>query len=178
MQTTIVSLYAGPGAGKSTTSALIYALLKMEGRNAELVREYAKDWAWEERSPGVWGQYAFLGKQIRRESMLLGKVDVIVTDSPVWLCAYYAEKFTPSCVALGVEAAVRSYYDQLAADGHKHFPIWVAREKEYSASGRYQTEEQAKEIDYELSEFLLKRDLKGIVISSTLDDAQKLVKLL
>ena len=85
--TTFISLFAGPGAGKSTSSAYLFAKLKEAGINAELVREYVKDWAWESRPIGTFDQFYFLGKQIRRESMLMDKVDVAITDSPVWLCS-------------------------------------------------------------------------------------------
>lgn len=43
-------------------------------QNAELVREYVKDWAWEGRKINVNDQIYFLGKQVRRETMLYGKL--------------------------------------------------------------------------------------------------------
>jgi pantothenate kinase len=44
-KTTIINVYGGPGAGKSTSAAYLYYLLKVAGKNVELVREYVKDWA-------------------------------------------------------------------------------------------------------------------------------------
>ena len=40
--TLLVNLYAGPGAGKSTGAAYIFAKLKMAGVDCEYVSEYAK----------------------------------------------------------------------------------------------------------------------------------------
>src|SRR5512133_3821784 len=103
MKTLVVNLWGGPGTGKSTTAAFLFALLKQKGYNAELVREYVKEWAWEKRQPGPLDQFYFFGKQSRRESLLYGKVDFIVTDCPVMLSAFYAYKFSPGKVARGIE---------------------------------------------------------------------------
>jgi len=46
-KTVLINFYAGPGAGKSTTSAKIFAALKDRGECAELIQEYVKTWAWE-----------------------------------------------------------------------------------------------------------------------------------
>ena len=43
----LVNLFGAPGAGKSTGAAYIFSQLKMNGINAELVTEFAKDKVWE-----------------------------------------------------------------------------------------------------------------------------------
>lgn len=43
MPTLVVNLFGGPGSGKSTGAAYVFARLKMLGYNAELVTEFAKD---------------------------------------------------------------------------------------------------------------------------------------
>lgn len=165
-KTTILSLFAGPGAGKSTSAAYLYAQLKNRGVNSELVREYVKDWAWEERAIGTYDQIYFLGKQVRREALLLGRVDAVVTDSPVWLGAYYAERYATPHIRHGTEAMVRAYYDQAALDGHRHVHLWVNRSKPYLKAGRYETEEQAREVDRQQRKFLLDRGVRLIDVSS------------
>lgn len=155
----IISLYAGPGAGKSTNAADLFATAKRAGINTELVREYVKDWAWEKRKIGVFDQLYFLGKQVRRESMLFDCVNLIVTDSPIWLCAYYAERYGTPALRNGVEAAVRAFYDQARIEGHEHLHVWVHRAKAYVPTGRYETEEQALEVDVELRAFLEDRGI-------------------
>jgi hypothetical protein len=145
--TTVVNLYGGPGAGKSTSAAYLYYLLKRDGHNAELVREYVKDWAWDNRVPRDYDQLYLLGKQIRRESMLYGKVDYIVTDSPVLLGIYYSHVFSPPAIARGIEHASMAYYEQAESDGHRHVHVLLERSKQYSQAGRFQTEVEAREID-------------------------------
>jgi hypothetical protein len=152
--TRVINLYGGPGTGKSTSAALLFGMLKMAGENAELVREYVKEWAWEGRRPGEFDQLYFMGKQMRKESMLYGKVDWIVTDSPVMLGVYYARNFAPMAVADGVEMAVRSYYMQARKSSVEHNHVMLKRSKPYNPAGRYQTEAEAKAIDAELEDVL------------------------
>lgn len=146
-KTVIINFFGGPGAGKSTSAAYAYYLLKAEGRNVELVREYVKDWAYEKRVIGTYDQIYFLGKQVRHESMLYGKVDWIVTDSPILMNAYYAGIYCTPNLGTGIKSATLSFYRQAVEDGHQHFNVMLNRSKPYIGDGRYQTEEQAKEID-------------------------------
>lgn len=147
MKTTIINLYGGPGCGKSTSAAYLYYLLKAAGENTELVREYVKDWAYDRRAFSAYDEIYFLGKQVRHESMLFGKVDWIVTDAPVYMTAYYASLYCSPKLAHGVAEAAQAFYEQAREDGHQHLHIVLQRTKPYHADGRYQSEEQALEVD-------------------------------
>ena len=147
MKTTIINLYGGPGAGKSTSAAYLYYLLKCQNANVELVREYVKDWAWEGRAFGAYDEIYFLGKQVRHESMLFGKVNWIVTDAPVYMTAYYASIYCSSTLAQGIKATADSFYQQAAEDGHQHLHIMLNRIRPYIQEGRYQSESQAHAVD-------------------------------
>jgi len=48
MKTIHINLWAGPGTGKSTMAASIFAELKWNKIDCELVSEYAKQIVWEE----------------------------------------------------------------------------------------------------------------------------------
>lgn len=48
MKTLVVNLFGGPGTGKSTLSANIFARLKMDGVDVEMAPEYVKEVVWEE----------------------------------------------------------------------------------------------------------------------------------
>lgn len=163
--TTIINLYGGPGSGKSTSAAYLYYLLKAGGENVELVREYVKDWAWEGRKISTYDQIYFLGKQVRRESLLYGKVNYIVTDSPVMMRMYYAQRYCSLGLAEGVRSGTLAFYRQAVEDGHKHIHILLQRNKPYKSEGRYQTEAEAVEIDVGLHRLL--DDLKVPLLHST-----------
>lgn len=150
-KTKVINLWGGPGTGKSTSAAYLFSRLKMHGFDGELVREYVKNWVWEGRQIGEYDQIYFLGKQMKQESMLYGKVDVIVTDAPLLLNLYYAQKYSKPQVSAGIELIARSFYADARADHHH---IYLHREKPYNPNGRFQTEEQARVIDVELRQFL------------------------
>ena len=157
--TQIINLYGGPGTGKSTSASYLFYLLKSEGKNAELVREYVKDWAWEGRHINHYDQFYFFGKQARRESLLYGKVDYIITDCPVMIGSYYANLYTPKTVATGIEAVTKAFYEQAASDGHIHKHVFLTRTKEYNPLGRFQTEDQAKDMDFGMRQMLEKLNI-------------------
>lgn len=176
--TTIINLYGGPGTGKSTSAAYLYYLLKVAGKNAELVREYVKDWAWEGRHISVNDQIYFLGKQVRRESMLYGKVDWVVTDSPVWMNSYYASHYCTPIIATGVDSLVKAFYQQVEDEGHRHIHIFLHRTKPYLAEGRYQTEAEAKEIDFGVKAMLTNREVPFLDADVGDESLQKLLQKL
>lgn len=153
--THVINLYGGPGTGKSTSAAYIFYRLKTLGYVAEYVQEYVKSWAWEGKEVGAYDQVTLLAEQTAREHRLYGKVDVIVTDSPVWLCAYYGDRHLPSALAGGINGYVRGFYRHCEKeDGVKHHHVFLKRTKAYVAKGRYHTEGEAKEIDVHLKEYL------------------------
>jgi hypothetical protein len=164
---TIVNLFSGPGSGKSTSAAYLYAALKARGENCELVREYVKDWAWENRRIGPYDQLYFMGKQIRKETLLLNKVEFIITDSPVELSAFYASKYAPIAIQGAVNGAVEGYLAQLDADGHRVVNLRLTRSKPYNGEGRYQTEEEAVALDNEIQTFFWKR---GVFMAAVATD--------
>jgi hypothetical protein len=139
VRTTVINLWAGPGAGKSTTAAQVFARLKAAGHLAELVTEYVKNWAWQGRVPGHYEDVYLFAKQLQRESVLYGKVDYIITDSPIGLGAIYAQG---SQVEVQRTLAMNIRARQIA-DGIKHVDCILRRTKEYVPHGRYETPAQA-----------------------------------
>jgi deoxyadenosine/deoxycytidine kinase len=149
--TTLINLYGGPGTGKSTNAAKLFAHLKETGINCELVQEYVKQWAWENKTPSILDQFYLFGKQAKKEYSLFNKVDYIITDSPLELCCFYAHKYGPKSLA--------HVFDQMLCEYRKLcnisiVHIFLHRVKSYQPKGRFQTEQEAKIIDQELREYL------------------------
>lgn len=134
----VVNLLGSPGAGKSTGAAYIFAALKMAGINAELVTEFAKDKAWEHNLKAVNNQAYVFGKQCYRMSRCADEVDVIITDSPLFLSIIYnndprlTENFNKS-----VMDTFNSY---------NNINFLLKRVKGYNPKGRFQTEEESNQI--------------------------------
>lgn len=161
--TQIVNLWGGPGSGKSTTAALAFGALKMLGINCELVQEYIKGWVWEERKRIRGDQLYILAKQVRKEQILLDKVDVIVTDSPIWFSAFYDRKYMDTEI---LEPVIRDHVELMEEDGHTYYNFVVARGPNFNPAGRYENEEQSKQIDREMLSFMLAKKLNPILLSS------------
>lgn len=148
--TRILTLYGGPGTGKSTTAARVFTMFKELGVSVEMAREYVKRWAWEGRQISGFDEYYFVGKQIREESHLFNKVDYIVSDKPLVMDIYYARKYASPTIAKGIEGAVTSFYQAAAEHGHRHFHLFLRRSKTYDPRGRYEDEQTALAMDGEI----------------------------
>lgn len=128
----------------STGAAYIFAKLKMAGIDSEYVSEYAKDHVWQgDQFVLQHCQLYVTGKQCLKVARLLGKVDVIVTDSPIAIGAMYTDE--------------KPYQDVCLYEAKKYkntFNIFVDRRKDYNPNGRNQTEEEARNIDQRILDFL------------------------
>lgn len=155
--TLLVNLYAGPGSGKSTGAAYIFSKLKMAGIDCELVTEYAKDRVWQDdQFPLQHCQLYVTGKQALKIARVLGKVDVIVTDSPIMMGAMYTDE--------------QPHKDVCIYEGLKYkntFNIYVDRKKRYVENGRNQTEAEARQIDREIIDMLDRNGVEYIHADGT-----------
>ena len=131
----VVNLFGVPGAGKSTGAAYIFSQLKMNGVNAELITEFAKDKVWENNAKVFKNQLYLFGKQSFRISRVEDEVDVVITDSPLLLSIFYNQ--TP---VLG-ESFNKVVYDVF--NSYNNMNYLIHRTKPYNPSGRMQTEEES-----------------------------------
>lgn len=157
--TKVVCLWGGPGSGKSTTAAALFAMLKQKGVSCELVREYVKDWAWRQRKIDPLDQWYFLGKQLHKESSLYGKVDVLVTDSPWMIQPFYSNYYGKNAYILTAARQIwphiREVHPTVSA---VHY--FVRRTKPYDTGGRYETEEQACALDEAIKTYMVAQGIK------------------
>lgn len=140
----VVNLFAGPGSGKSTTCAGVFAKLKLAGVNCEMALEYAKDKVWEESNKVLDDQIYVFGKQLHRIFRLKDKVDVVITDSPILLSIIY-------------DKTGNKYFSDLVLNQFNNFDnrnYFIERTTVYNPKGRLQTEDEAKEIDKVLLDLL------------------------
>jgi len=147
----VVNFYGGPGTGKSTMAAAVFAEFKSEGINCELVTEYAKKKVWEEAYKVFECQFYVSANQVYNMFSVAKHVDLIITDSPIILGAAY----TNGDILL----------NSLIAREHKKYnnvDIFLTRTKAYNPKGRYQTEDEAKEKDKLIKEILEQNQIKYV----------------
>lgn len=157
-KTTVVQLFGGPGSGKSTLAAELFAEMKRRKESVELVREYAKDLAWQGLAIKPRQQAQLFGEQSRRESILYGNVAYIITDSPLDLCVIYSHLYGSEEAAQGFALILDAYRRDVAGEGVNFMPVFVLREKEYDPRGRYEDEKAARRVDEETRRYLKSRD--------------------
>jgi hypothetical protein len=144
--TSVINLFGGPGIGKSTLAALLYGHLKSKGISVELVQETAKKWAYMNRIPGEYDPLFFLGKQSSSESLLYGKVDYVITDSPVLLAGIYQE-YQSDGKNNYVTSCAEKFLRHTESNGIIHHNFVLQREGAYDNLGRFENSKQAMEID-------------------------------
>lgn len=143
-KTYVINLFGGSGLGKTTTSFGLAYEMKLRGLHMELVREYIKSWAWQGRKVQPFDQAYIFGKQSQAEAQLYGKVDFIVTDSPLLLAPIYEKFYSGESV---VEPAVLSFLAKAKKHGVEHINFLLKRQKAFDPRGRYETEETARQVD-------------------------------
>jgi hypothetical protein len=144
--TLYVNLYSGPGVGKTSMACDVFAKLKWMKYDCELVREYAKNKVWEESYNVLDDQLYVTAKQHHEMKILNGKVDIVITDSPLLLGLIYNKNEPPE-----YESMVIAYYRR-----YHNLDIFLKRVKEYNTNGRMQTEEEAIKKDEEILEIFKK----------------------
>lgn len=161
----VVNMFAGPGTGKSTTSAAVFSELKWKGINCEIVTEYAKDVVWEGSSRKLENQIYVFAKQLHRLWRLKDQVDVIVTDSPILFSIIYDKEKNEIFKNLVLQEFNR----------FNNFNIFLNRKKPYVQSGRLQTEMEARLIDIEIMKLLVSNNFPYIEQDASKDNVQNIV---
>ncbi len=137
----VINLFAGPGAGKSTTAAGIFHLMKLEGYKVELVTEYAKELTYEDRKNVLSDQIYVTAKQNRRLQRLKGHVDWAITDSPLLLGKIYAEfyEYEHNDFYISFVKNLYNSYDNII--------FYINRVKPYVEYGRNQNDDTSITLD-------------------------------
>jgi hypothetical protein len=150
-----INLYGGPGIGKSTVSSIVFSELKIRGFNVEIVHEYAKELVYEGfdlREADSNFQYRIIMEQLRRELLFQNKVEYIITDSPLFLNAFYSKEKRALNLARG-------------HDSSENFHFYLVRSNEhFEGRGRSHSEKESLSIDKQMIRFLKKQNIVPVII--------------
>lgn len=174
--TLVVNLFGGPGTGKSTNATYIFSELKRKGVVCEYVSEYAKDVTWEETQVLLNNQIHVFSEQFRRQWRLLGKVDVIVTDSPLFLGLVYFNHYNKDSSVFSPQFTLA--IQDMILYGFTEFNnmnYFLTREKPYVQVGRNQTETEARQLDEEVAQQLAQYYIPYKVRGTNKEDADMIV---
>lgn len=141
----VVNLFGGPGVGKSTTAAMLFAHYKRRGIRAELAREVAKDMLYQ----GVnlqRNQVLMLGRQYQTlKDLETAGTELAISDSPLRLQSVYARHSVSEHILFPFAALIRGMCQEF-----REVDVLLNRRVPYQTHGREQGEEAARKIDAEL----------------------------
>jgi len=165
----VINIFGGPGAGKSTTAAGLFHLMKLRGDNVELVTEVAKDFVWEQRTQCLNDQLFITASQNHRLERLRDKVDWVITDSPILLGLIYAP--------LGYY----NHYGELVLEvfnSYDNINIYLNRIKPYFTLGRLQTESESDAIGKMINDKLNAIGESSIMVNGDEDAPNCILKVI
>lgn len=146
-----LNIFGAPGSGKSKLAYWLCDVLAREGVVVELVQEVIKPDAYRGEQPTSWGSFTVFARQLRRELRWLeAGVPHLVSDSPLWLQAFYQSDAGLPCAA-GVRALARAFdADWPQANVFlRRSTAWP-----YQAAGRYHDAAASDGVARRLADFL------------------------
>ncbi len=160
----VINLFAGPGAGKSTTAAGLFHFMKLAHMSVELVTDHSMSW---ERREVLPDQLSLFARQHRRIGGLKGQVDYVVTDSPLLMSAVYRDEKAPAV------------FEQLVVEFWNAFEncnFFLERTKPYVKLGRRQTEVEAREVDARVKKVLAQYGVRFTTIPGDHEAADRILE--
>jgi len=161
--TTVINFFAGPGAGKTSSSFTLASELKWRGINIEYVPEYAKELTWGSEWETLDNQLHVSVEQYKRIKRLNGKVEFIITDSPIILGVNYLKN----------EHSYKDSFKDVIFNCFNEFNnvnYFLYRKKKYLNKGRTETEEESIIIDKKIETFLLLNGIDYTILDGVKDN--------
>ena len=147
----IINFIGEPGAGKSWAAWYISAKLKQNGFKVEYLSEFAKSKLYEHSEKVFTCEPYIFGKQLYKMHSMSDEVDIIVTDSPIILPHFYEKDEQAKELLKQLELYHFNQFNNLN--------ICLMRDHDYKKEGRFQTEDQAKQLHNEMMDFLMKNHI-------------------
>lgn len=168
--TLIINIIGGPGVGKTTVASRLFAELKKENYDVENVSEFAKELVWEGRNEAFKDRLYMHGVQNHRLAMMNGKLDYIVTDSPLILTSVYNDFHLK-------DEQSKSYNDMIHLVTKETWNLYnnkvyyIKRSSDYLTVGRRESEEQALKIDEAVIKYMEDNNIEYKVLD--VDNAEQ-----
>ena len=174
MKRLLINFVGAPSCGKSMMAALTFVKLKTHHNSSELIQEYAKQLVWENRLEELANQWYVTKKQYDMIKAVYGKVDYVVTDSPLLIGLHYNRYHTDNvCNVEKTEGMIVSKMEEF-----NNIYIFLKRNRKnpYETIGRIHNEEQSIEIEKNLKGLLDEFDLKYLEIESDVNNIDKIME--
>lgn len=174
MKPLLINFVGAPSSGKSIMSALTFVKLKSDHNSSEFVQEYAKQLVWANEIDDLKNQWYVTINQYKMIKAVYGKVDYVVTDSPLLLGLYYNRHENENvCNIEKTEKMILSKMEEF-----NNVYIFLKRNKNnpYEKVGRIHDENQSIEIEKNLKGLLDEFNLKYLEIESDVNRIDKIME--
>lgn len=170
IKTSVINMFGGPGAGKSTIAAELYAAMKKRGMSVEQVTEVAKDIVHEQHMDYMMAyQDKISAEQNFRQARVCGQYEYVVTDSPILLGIFYTPAgYYPSFQRLVIEK-FQSY---------NNINVYLDRTADYDPRGRYQDEDGAMALSNDILGYLKNEGIPFYRLPADDNTVQRLMEIL
>ncbi len=168
----VINFCGSAGAGKSTAALGLAYEMKKRYIEVELIDEYAKRLVHANSQHMMADQLTILAEQNSRHyyaSQDYNGIEYIVTDSPLFLSAFYAPPSYP-------ESFKRYVIDTF--NGYNNFNIFIERSFPYKQNGRVQTEEESDADSKRMKELLTENGINYIIMPASDDVPLKVLDIL
>jgi ABC-type oligopeptide transport system ATPase subunit len=164
--TKVINIIGGPGSGKSLIAAAIILYLHLHNKTVETIPDYAKSLVWQQNHEVLKNQYFIAQRQFEMLNLLDGQVQYLITECSLPQVLYYNENYADNiCDIAKTRAQILEWYGQ-----HDNANIFVERgDKKYVHTGRFQDEDQARDIDRGLHALLEREGLPFTTLPTQLD---------
>lgn len=164
--TQVINIIGGPGCDKSLFSAAIVLYLNLHGKSVETIPDYAKSLVWQQNFEVLKNQYFIAQRQYEMLNLLDGQVQFLMTECSLPQVMYYNENYADNiCDIAKTRAQILEWYGQ-----HNNINIFIERgDKKYIHTGRFQDEDQARNIDRGLRTLLEREGMAYTLLSPNID---------
>lgn len=174
--TKVINIIGAPGVGKSTFAAKLFAEMKAQGFSCELVQEFAKEMVYANNDKLRNDQLIVMAEQYRRTFVLDGKVDYIITDSPILLGVIYNR--------LTTKPYPPETFDKVCTQAFNRFDninIMLAHnlERPYQQQGRIENLAQSIKIERAIARLVYEQKLKVLrnpTVDFVIDELKRVEK--
>lgn len=162
--TTVINIIGGPGTGKTTIAAGLYAQLKRLGYDVENIPEFSNELVFEEHFSTFNDRLYMHAIQNHRLFIMKGKLDFIITDSPLLLTSIYNKFYLKDKMPVSynemIDLAVKETFNF-----YHNVTYYLGRDTNYNVIGRRENEADAIVLDQLVLDYLHQNQIPYKTIS-------------
>lgn len=162
--TKVINIVGGPGVGKTTIAALLFSKIKELGYDVENVSEFAKELTWEGRKEAFNDRLYMHAEQNHRLMQMNGKLNYIITDSPLFLTAIYNDYYLKDLFFSSYNKMINNVVKE-TFNYYDNYVYLLERNTKYHRVGRRETKKAALDIDAKIKKYLKENNIKYKTIS-------------